>query len=74
MYLQAEIKIEGLKVGTATLVTENMLNIKLHSTEDWSDIRNLNFLIPSEANAKKVSIEIFNDTIFMRAPLKKKHT
>lgn len=63
------MKSEGLKVGTATLATENMLNIKLHSSENLSYVRNLNFLIPPEANAKEVSIEVFNDTIFMRAPV-----
>lgn len=71
--LQAEAKIEGLKVGTATLAVENMLNIKLHSSDDLLYVRNLNFLIPADANARKVSVEIFNDTIFIRAPLKKKH-
>ncbi|XP_076678133.1 uncharacterized protein LOC143374119 [Andrena cerasifolii] len=72
-YYAAEVKIEGLKVGTATLAVENMLNIKLHSSDDLLYVRNLNFLIPADANARKVSVEIFNDTIFMRAPLKKKH-
>lgn len=73
--LQAELKTEGFKVETATLATENILNIKLHSSEDLSHVRNLNFLIPPEASAKKVSVEIFDDTIFVRAPLKKKkHT
>ncbi|CAL7938370.1 unnamed protein product [Xylocopa violacea] len=64
-----EMKTEGLKVGTATLATENMLNIKLLSLEDLSNVRNLNFLIPLEADAKQVSIEVLNDTIFIRAPL-----
>lgn len=72
-HLQAEMKIEGLKVGTATLATENMLNIKLHSSEEISNVRNINFLIPSEADAKEVSIEIVNDTILMRVPVRKKH-
>lgn len=67
------MKIEGLKVGTATLATENMLNIKLHSSEEISNVRNINFLIPPEADAKEVLIEIVNDTILMRAPVKKKH-
>ncbi|CAD1476746.1 unnamed protein product [Heterotrigona itama] len=72
-YYAAEMKTEGLKVGTATLATENMLNIKLHSSEEISNVRNINFLIPPEADAKEVSIEIVNDTILMRAPVKKKH-
>ena len=67
------MKIEGLKVGTATLATENMLNIKLLSSEEISNVRNINFLIPPEADAKEVSIEIVNDTILMRAPVRKKH-
>lgn len=67
------MKTEGLKIGTATLATENMLNIKLHSSEELSNVRNINFLIPPEANAKEVSIEICNNKIFMRAPVKKKH-
>lgn len=73
MNLQAEMKTEGLKVVTAILATENILNIKLHSSEDLSTVRNLNFFMPIDANAKEVSIEILNDTIFMRAPLKEKH-
>ncbi|KAK9309740.1 hypothetical protein QLX08_000729 [Tetragonisca angustula] len=72
-YYAAEMKIEGLKVGTATLATENMLNIKLLSSEEISNVRNINFLIPPEADAKEVSIEIVNDTILMRAPVRKKH-
>ncbi|KZC05929.1 hypothetical protein WN55_06104 [Dufourea novaeangliae] len=69
----AEMKIEGLKVGTANLANENTLNIKLHSSDDWSPVRNFNFQMPREANAKKVSVEVFNDTIFVRAPLRKRH-
>ncbi|KOC63647.1 hypothetical protein WH47_00715 [Habropoda laboriosa] len=73
-YYAAEMMTTGLKVETATLATDNMLNIKLHSSDDLSYVKNLNFLIPHEANAKEVSIEILNDTIFMRAPIKKRHT
>lgn len=70
--LQAEMKIEGLKVGAATLATENTLNIKLHDYQDWSRIRNLNFQMPPEANAKKASVEVANDKIFVRAPIRKR--
>ncbi|CAK9794902.1 hypothetical protein ANTPLA_LOCUS160 [Anthophora plagiata] len=73
-YYAAEMKTTGLKVETATLATDNMLNIKLHSSEDLSYVKNLNFLIPHQANAKEVSIEIFNDTISLRAPIKNRHT
>ncbi|XP_076295197.1 uncharacterized protein LOC143216218 [Lasioglossum baleicum] len=67
-----EMKVEGLKVGAVTLATENTLNIKLHSSQDWSRVRNLNFQMPPEAHAKKVSVEVLNDKIFVRAPLRKK--
>lgn len=70
---QAEIKVEGLKVGTAALATEEILNVKMHEIEGTKQVKNFNFLIPPEANALKVSVEVFNgNTIFVRAPLKKK--
>lgn len=67
---QAEIKTEGFKVSTAALATENVLNIKLQELGGRHHVRNINFLIPTEANAKIASIEVFDDnTIFMRVPL-----
>ncbi|XP_014600094.1 PREDICTED: uncharacterized protein LOC106784755 [Polistes canadensis] len=69
-YFAAEMKIEGFKVSTAALATENVLNIKLRELGGQRHVRNINFFIPMEANAKIASIEIFDDnTIFMRVPL-----
>ncbi|XP_043669010.1 uncharacterized protein LOC122629541 [Vespula pensylvanica] len=69
-YFAAEIKTEGFKVSTAALATENVLNIKLQELGGRRHVRNINFLIPTEANAKIASIEVFDDnTIFMRVPL-----
>ncbi|XP_015590461.2 uncharacterized protein LOC107265488 [Cephus cinctus] len=73
-YYAAEIKVAGLKVGTAALATEDILNVKMQEVEGGQRIRNFNFEIPPEANARKVSVEVFNgDTIFVRAPLKGKY-
>lgn len=64
------MKIEGFKVSTAALATENVLNIKLRELGGQRHVRNINFFIPMEANAKIASIEVFDDnTIFMRVPL-----
>ena len=69
---QTEIQVEGFKVSTAALATENVLNIKIQETEGRKDVRNLNFFIPEEADPRKASVEIFNgNTIFIRAPLRK---
>lgn len=64
------MKIEGFKVCTAALATDNVLNIKLQELGGRCHLRNINFLIPPEANGKIASIEMFDkNTIFMRAPI-----
>ncbi|KAK2585246.1 hypothetical protein KPH14_009947 [Odynerus spinipes] len=69
-YFAAEMKTEGFKISTAALAMENVLNIKLQELGGKRHLRNINFLIPPEANAEIASIEMFDDnTIFMRAPL-----
>ncbi|XP_033207901.1 uncharacterized protein LOC117167232 [Belonocnema kinseyi] len=71
-YFATEIKIEGLKVSAAAVATENVLNIKMQETEGRKNVRNLNFLIPEEADPRKASVEIFGgNTIFVMAPLRK---
>lgn len=66
------MKTDGLKISTAALATENVLNIKLQELGGRRHLRNINFLIPPEANARLASIEMFDgNTIFMRTPLEK---
>lgn len=66
------MKIEGLKIGTAALASENVLNIKLHEVEGASPkVRNINFLIPPEADPRQVSVEVYNgNSIIIRAPIR----
>ncbi|KAI4496142.1 hypothetical protein M0802_008009 [Mischocyttarus mexicanus] len=69
-YFAAVMKIEGFKVSTAALAMENVLNIKLLELGGRRHVRNINFLIPMEANAKVASIEVLDDNIIlMKVPL-----
>ncbi|XP_012281623.1 uncharacterized protein LOC105700394 [Orussus abietinus] len=72
-YYAAEMKIQGIKVGSAALASQDILNVKIQETEGCKQVRNLNFHIPPEADVKKASVEVFNgDTVFVRAPLKRR--
>ncbi|XP_015111382.1 uncharacterized protein LOC107037368 [Diachasma alloeum] len=69
-YFAAEMRIEGLKVMTAALAADDVLNIRLQEAKNPSAIRNINFFIPIEANAQLVSVEVFGgETIYIRAPV-----
>lgn len=67
------MKVEGMKIGTAALANDRVLNIKLQELGHHRNVRNLNFLIPPEANAREVSVEVFHGIrIIVRAPMRKK--
>ncbi|XP_011298140.1 uncharacterized protein [Fopius arisanus] len=71
-YFATEMKIEGLKVMTAALAADDVLNIRLQEVKNPNAIRNINFFIPIEANAQLVSVEVFGGgTIYIRAPVGK---
>ncbi|KAK0093101.1 hypothetical protein PV326_014288 [Microctonus aethiopoides] len=66
-----EMKLKGLKLIATELTSGNILNIRLQEEKEPYIIRNMNFLIPTEADANLVSIEMFNDDIIaIRAPLR----
>lgn len=64
------MQVEGLKVVTAALATNNILNIRLQELTEPHTIKNINFFIPDAADVRLTSVEIFNGrTICIRAPL-----
>lgn len=65
------MRLKGLKLIATELTSGNILNIRLQEEKEPYIIRNINFLIPTEADANLVSIEMFNDDIIaIRAPLR----
>ncbi|KAK0162867.1 hypothetical protein PV327_006609 [Microctonus hyperodae] len=68
---RTEMRLKGLKLIASELTSGSILNIRLQEEKEPYIIRNINFLIPTEADANLVSIEMFNDDIIaIRVPLR----
>lgn len=65
------MRLQGLKIVTASLVPNDILNIRLQELNPPYLIRNINFIIPIDVNASEILVKVNdNNKVSIHAPMK----